>query len=169
MKEFVGHCPLLASLVLLQLLCAGSGAGTGKLRTPCQFINIRGNVGTGMSEKLPVALTRSWSCWTFEDSVRLEKVEDASDNEGSDEDGSIDDTIGWVNPMSYDDLFLPADLPLPKVDPAIGVLYINGSPRYAMPSLICTLETPAKRWRNRGVSSVPRANGWVDLYGEYTR
>ena len=152
----------LLSLLLLQALHEGAGSGVGKLRKPCQFINIRGNVGAyGVSEKLPVALTKSWSCWTFQDNVRLEKVEDARDNE--------DDVSGWVDPVSYDNMFLPADLPLPRIDPAVGILCVNGSPRYAMPSLICTLETPAKKWRNRGACSVPRANGWVDLYGEYTR
>ena len=171
MKDLVGHYALLSPLLLLlQLLCLRSGSGTAdKLRKPSQFISIRGNVGTpGTMQKLPITHTKSWSCWTFEDNVRLEKVEDESDNEDSNVD-DVDNKIGWVNPTSYDNMFLPTDLPLPRVDPAVGLLYMNGSPRYAMPSLICTLETPAKKWRNRGICSVPRANGWVDLYGEYTR
>ena len=152
-----------SSLALLILLHFAVGSGK-----PSQFIKIRGNVGiSGVPEKVPSQLTKSWSIWTFEDNARLEKVEDESDNERKG-DGHEDD-LGWVNPTSYDDMFLPSDLPLPKMDPAVGILFTNGSPRYAMPSLICTLETPAKKWRNRGMCSVPRANGWVDLYGEYTR
>ena len=88
MKDLVCHYALLLPLILLQLLTVSSSAGTaGKLRKPSQFISIRGNVGTpGTMQKLPIAHTRSWSCWTFEDNVRLEKVEDESDNGDSDVD-----------------------------------------------------------------------------------
>ena len=37
-----------------------------------------------------------------------------------------------------------------------------------MPSVILTLETPGKSWRNRGMCSVPRASVWIDLFGEYS-
>jgi len=104
---------------------------------------------------------KGWKSWTLVDGKFLEAVED----ENFDGD---DNPSGWVNPTSVDELYLPSDLPLPFVRAALGVVVINGIPRYAMPSLITTLDTPGRAWRNRGIKSLPRASGWVDLFGEYS-
>jgi hypothetical protein len=74
---------------------------------------------------------------------------------------------GWCNPTSFDTLFLPADLPLPMARMALGVVMANGSPRYLMPSMVLTLETPGQVWRNRGLNSLPRASAWIDMFAPF--
>ena len=76
------------------------------------FVKLRGNVGSGLSQSLPVSLTKSWKIWTYRNSY-LERLED----EISDlEENGEDNLLGWVNPISYDDFYLPADLPIPKME-----------------------------------------------------
>jgi len=74
---------------------------------------------------------------------------------------------GWVNPNSFSELYLPSDLPLPNCAPALGVVISNGTPRFIMPSLVLSLETPERVWRNRGACSLPRARAWIDVFGMY--
>lgn len=145
--------------VLFLILLIASNAMSNSLRQPTSFVSIRGNVGAGLSQSLPVSLTKPWKTWTFENGM-IERVDDTLSTE--------DNVDGWVHPVSYDDLYLPSDLPSPRMQAAVGLVVINGSPRYAMPSLVLTLETPGRVWRNRGVCSLPRANSWVDLFGEYS-
>lgn len=113
-----------------------------------QNINIRGNL---RPELLPTALTNSWTTWTCNENNNLEIVENDSND-------------GWLNPCSYEELFLPSDIPLPSCSPALGVVVSNGLLRYVMPSVVLTLETPDKKWRNRGLATLPRAHSWIDLY-----
>ena len=73
------------------------------------------------------------------------------------------DEGGWVAPTTFSDLYLPADLPVPKCVPALGICLANGVPRFIMPSVITTLSTADRSWRNRGVNTVPRASYWIDV------
>jgi hypothetical protein len=116
------------------------------------IISIRGYT---KAQSIPRVSTKSWRTWTFEDN-KIVLVE----NEG--------DEDGWVNPTSYDSLYFPSDLPFPYARPALGVVLANGIPRYIMPSIVLSLATPNKIWRNRGLCSLPRAKAWIDLFAEYT-
>lgn len=79
------------------------------------------------------------------------------------------DDEGWVNPTSFDQVFLPKDLPRPSYQPALGlVLQKGGMLRYIMPSIILNLKTADRDlWRNRGLKTSSRARCWLDAYSEY--
>ena len=118
-------------------------------------ISIRGHPQPQM---LPAAHCTSWPVWTCELNAVDGQILQQVDNDAQD---------GWVNPTSFDSLFYPSDLPLPLARPAIGVVMANGSPRYLMPSVVLTLETPSKMWRNRGLCSIPRASAWIDMFAAF--
>ena len=138
---------------------AGFGRGVASLSMAAAaspaappMITIRGGPAV---QRLPMSYVKTWPIYTFDaTSATFEAVENEQSPAGE----------GWVNPTSFKDLFLPADLPLPKALPALGVCLANGVPRFLMPSLCLSLETPARSWRNRGVSSAPRAAVWIDLF-----
>lgn len=44
---------------------------------------------------------------------------------------------------------------------SLTLLFYKG---YIMPSVVLTLTTPSKEWRNRGLSSIPRAKAWIGWY-----
>lgn len=115
-------------------------------------IKIKGQINL---EQLPISMTKSFATWTFENSI-LGRVEDENS-----------DGAGWISPSTCDQLFLPSDMPLPKCQPALGIGVVNGLCRYVMPSVILTLETPDKKWRNRGLCTLPRAVSWIDLFGPF--
>ena len=138
----------IALVTMVTVITAGGTSSSGS------FISIR---GVSPTQRLPLSAVSSWQTWTFDSTTRsLVRVEDASSDEG------------WVQCSSCDKLFLPADLPIPQVAPALGVLIANGVPRYIMPSAVITLATPERTWRNRGVNSLPRARAWIDLFGAFT-
>jgi len=118
------------------------------------FISIRGQT---ILQNLPITLTTSWETWTVRlgdnSFTRVEHPKDTGD---------------WVDPTSFDKLYLPVDLPLPLCEPALGIAVSNGIPRYIMPSMVLSLETPERMWRNRGVCSLPRSRCWVDLFSPFT-
>lgn len=116
------------------------------------MISIRGHSPV---QRLPSNLASSWPVWTFENG-RLFKVEDHLDEQG------------WVNPTSFDNLYFPSDLPLPDAQPGLGIVVASGTPRYIMPTVVLSLKTPDKKWRNRGLCSLPRAKAWIDLFAEYS-
>ena len=67
---------------------------------PSSLISIKGHP---KAQSLPQSLVSNWKCWTFDSSSKtLTSVE----NEVED---------GWINPTSFNQLFLPSDLPLPHV------------------------------------------------------
>ena len=87
------------------------------------LISIRGQ---SVLQNLPISLTKHWDTWTLDSNI-LTKVENPSDD------------TGWVDPVSYENLYLPEDLPLPICKPALGIALSNGIPRYIMPSIILSL------------------------------
>lgn len=116
------------------------------------MITIRGGLSV---QKLPQPSALNWPIWTFSpETASLERVED-------------DPTEGWVACTTYNKLFLPSDLPLPTATPAIGAVISNGMLRYIMPSVILTLSTPERRWRNRGLNSLPRSASWIDTFSQF--
>lgn len=119
------------------------------------WVSLRG--GDVAFQRLPVSLTNGWQVSTYDIQDKLLNEVEIGNEE----------SLSWVNPTSFDSLYLPADLPYPRVSPALGVVLQHGSVRYIMPSLILSLETPDRLWRNRGLCSLPRASAWIDLYGPF--
>lgn len=119
-----------------------------------QFVSIRGG---NSIQSLPINMAKSFNTYTYnEQTMNLEKVEN-----------DLSDETGWCNPTSFTELYLPKDLPIPKCVPSLGIAVIQGVPRYIMPSIILSLETPERIWRNRGLNSLPRAHSWIDLFSPY--
>lgn len=146
-------CRKRPALTLLWLALMVSLQTTRPQQAAKSMITIRGG---GLVERLPLAYMRSVSVHTFEPgtSVFSRVEDDLTEGEGE----------GFVNPTSFSELYLPADLPLPRARPALGVCIANGVPRYIMPSVVLSLETPDRVWRNRGACSLPRASVWIDTF-----
>ena len=109
-------------------------------------------------QKLPMQYMKSCPIYTFDAGTQEFSLVEGEGSPG-----------GFVNPTSFKELFLPADLPLPRTVPALGVCLTNGLPRFIMPSLCLTLQTPDRLWRNRGVCSAPRAAVWIDTFSPLVR
>ncbi|KAJ1391378.1 hypothetical protein B484DRAFT_459500 [Ochromonadaceae sp. CCMP2298] len=139
----------------LSLLCLALTAGALSASVNPAQTSVVAIKGHPQLQALPLSMMDSWSTWTL-DGQEFYKVEQPSDGEG------------WIDPSSMDSLYLPADLPLPLCRPALGLVLANGVPRYVMPSVVLTLQTPAMRWRNRGLNSLPRSRSWIDLFGAYS-
>lgn len=133
-------------LFLLSLQRTWSAAAQG-------MISIRGG---GSPQALPSSLASSFPVWTFLPETRsLLRVEDSSSD-------------GWVPCTGFEKLYLPADLPPPLALPALGVCVANGLPRYLMPSVVLSLSTPERSWRNRGANSLPRSRAWIDALAPFS-
>lgn len=127
------------------------------IKSSVKSISIRGHP---QAQQLIESHTRSWNIFTYENNVlQLENngIIDLEDSPSS-----------WVYPTSYDTLYLPSDLPKPLIRPSLGIVLIHGTPRYIMPSIVTTLKTPDRNWRNRGICSLPRAFAWIDLFAPFT-
>ena len=116
------------------------------------LISIRGHSPV---QHLPTQSTNNWPTWTYH-KKSISRVEDPSFDSG------------WVNPCSFENLYFPSDLPYPLARPSLGVVIASGTARYIMPSIILTLETPDRIWRNRGICSLPRANAWIDIFSRFS-
>lgn len=150
---------LMLSSILIGFICLPGAKGLARNTSPYpgaasaaaassrpvrREIHIRGHY---QLQRLPTSLTSSWPIWTLQQHNVLTPVETHLSGDG------------WLDPSSYSSLYLPSDLPMPLAKPALGIALANGVPRYIMPSVILTLDTPDKSWRNRGLCSLPRA--WV--------
>lgn len=112
------------------------------------FVSIRSSGALG-SERLPIALCQRWPVWCADDRS-LARVP------------SLDVPGGWVNPTSFEQLWLPQDLPAPDLHPAVALVLTNGTPRFICPAVDATVDTSdGQRWRNRGQCSVPLPATWL--------
>ena len=141
--------------IITTILCVLMLSKVTLQSSPTKSISIRGHPQPQM---LPIAHCSSWPVWTCELGARNGQILVPVDNDSEE---------GWVNPTSFDSLFYPSDLPLPLARPSLGIVMANGSPRYLMPSVVLSLETPSKVWRNRGLSSIPRARAWIDMFSAF--
>ena len=70
----------------------------------------------------------------------------------------------WVNPLTFEQLWLPDGLALPAARLALGAVLKNGVPRYLFPCLetVVSSETSGIRvWHNRGLNSLPLGKTWL--------
>ena len=108
-------------------------------------------------EFLPVGMARGFQKWVL------------AEGEGEDElrpmfhSGSYGEEDGWVDPFSFEELWLPQDLPAPSMKPSLSAVAKDGQIRYLMPALEFTVEAGGQRWWNRGVNSIPLARRWMDV------
>lgn len=110
------------------------------------------------AQSLPLGYVTSWPLWmaSAEDSGGVERLSTEGD-EG-----------GWCNPLAFEQLWLPTDLPLPTGQFALGCVLKDAVPRYFFPCLQTSITTPsdkAQEWHNRGLNSVPMAKTWLP-FGE---
>lgn len=152
---------LLGWIVLLFPVASGSAIPS--------LIKIRGGPTV---QHLPISLVRSWRTFTFDPFAysplhSLSEVERNVENEGNEDGNERFGSSGWINPTSFSDLYLPSDLPIPKATASLGCVVSSGVVRYLMPSVILSLETPDRIWRNRGLCSLPRARVWLDLFSPF--
>lgn len=70
---------------------------------------------------------------------------------------------GWVDPVSWKELWLPEDLPLPLLRPGVAALIKDGVVRYLMPGLEVSIQAGGKLWWNRGMCSFPMALKWTEI------
>eukprot|EP00960_Hanusia_phi_P034502 751118-Hanusia_phi.AAC.1 len=104
-------------------------------------------------QKLPISMTDSFPKWILSE----EKLRPFYNS------GSYGEENGWVDPFSFDETWLPTDLPLPLMRPAIGALTKDGQVKYIMPALDMCVQAGGKLWWNRGINSVPLAKRWLDV------
>lgn len=65
----------------------------------------------------------------------------------------------YVNPISFEALWLAADLPAPETRLALGLHVRDGTLRHVMPAI----DTRVGSFRNRGLCTVPRAHTWLHI------
>lgn len=70
---------------------------------------------------------------------------------------------GWVDPFSFEELWLPSDLPAPVMRPCISAVAKDGQIRYLLPALEFSVQAGGKLWWNRGMNSIPVAGRWMDV------
>jgi len=77
--------------------------------------------------------------------------------------------VGWVDPIGFEQLWLPEDLPTPSSHLALAAVIKDGQPRYLLPCLETSITTVSGAtgtvWYNRGLNSVPLGCQWV-AWGE---
>ena len=73
---------------------------------------------------------------------------------------------GWCNPLAFEQMWLPMDLPLPTCRAALGAVLKDGQLRYLFPCVETTVTTmgglfDGQVWHNRGLNSLPLAKTWM--------
>ena len=116
------------------------------------------------AQTLPLEACSSWPIWVVNGKESTSRVPVSRIPTPA---ADVDWTSGasFVPPLSFEQLWLPADLPAPCARMAIGLVLRNGEPRYIFPTIDTYLDAAGKRWRNRGIFSVPLAKTWLH-YGE---
>lgn len=101
-------------------------------------------------QQLPLSYCERWPVWVCSpDAASVTQIPSEGDGQS------------WVNPLTFEQLWLPEDLPPPRCAPAVGLVLSNGEPRYVFPCVESVLSTGAQLWHNRGLNSVPLAKTWL--------
>lgn len=109
----------------------------------------------GAPQHLPLDLCR-WPVWISTRPGEVTQVPGA---------GEVDEEEGWVDPVGFEQLWLPEDLPTPSCHVALAAVIKNGVPRYLLPCLECSVMTVSGSqgaiWHNRGLNSFPIGATWM--------
>eukprot|EP00752_Nemacystus_decipiens_P007320 g6549.t3 len=116
------------------------------------FISILSEDGT--EQALPVASASSFPLWVIDGEIDRAGRKQVTQVPGANEE------LGWVNPRSYTELWIPEGSPAPTMKLCLGMLMKDGVPRYVMPMVDLVVEKEGRSWRNRGLNSVPIAHAW---------
>ncbi|CAN0498388.1 unnamed protein product, partial [Ectocarpus sp. 8 AP-2014] len=65
-----------------------------------------------------------------------------------------------LHSRSYSELWVPEGSPAPAMKLCLGMLMKDGVPRYVMPMVDLVVSKGGRKWRNRGLNSVPVAHTW---------
>ena len=113
------------------------------------------------SQPLPLSYCERWPLWVADSTGVALTLLPGFDEESEES--------GWCNPSTFEQLWLPQDLPAPVCTPALGVVLKDGAPSYVFPSFEATVSTKQaggeRVWHNRGLRSAPLAKTWLH-YGE---
>jgi len=112
-------------------------------------------IGMGAAKKeqmLPMSMVDHFPVWLYQDSELHQIYNNDDPPQG-----------GWVDPISWGELWLPEDLPLPVMRPAVAAIVRDGVVRYLMPGLDVSIQAGGKLWWNRGMCSFPLASKWADV------
>ena len=124
------------------------------------------------SQSIPLGYALSWPVWmATDDGNTVTRINDATT--------TATGSSGWVNPITFEQLWLPVDLPPPTARSALGLVVKDGQPRYLFPTIETTVSTISSRddgndggggtrtlWYNRGLNSLPIAKTWLP-FNEY--
>ncbi|CAM9895828.1 unnamed protein product [Discosporangium mesarthrocarpum] len=138
--------------VSLRLPLKSSAASLGAQPEP-NFITIKGDAG---QEKLPVSFASRFPVWVVEKTEEGQSVLTAVPHSSSEQ-------TGWVDPLSFSDVWVSADSPPPRMTLSLGMLVKDGTPRYLLPALDVFVSKRGKLWRNRGIHSIPVAHCWLQV------
>jgi len=108
-------------------------------------------------EFLPVGMAEKFPKWI------LSEGEGAPELRPMFNSASYGEEDGWVDPFSFEELWLPSDLPAPVIRPCLSAVAKNGQLRYILPSLDISVQAGGKLWWNRGMNSIPVAAKWMDV------
>lgn len=110
-------------------------------------------------QSLPLTSIAGWPVWlASEDATAVTCVAGTM---------AEDEVVGWVNPLTFEQLWLPQGLPMPKCRAALCAVLKNGVPRYLFPTSEATVTSDGGRrlWHNRGLNSMPMGKTWL-TFGE---
>ena len=106
-------------------------------------------------QALPLGMCSTWPVWmATPDGSSVTKLPDESD--GGD----------WCNAATFEQLWLPTDLPAPQCRAALGCVLKDGQLRYLFPCMESTITTiggalDGQVWHNRGLNTLPLAKTWL--------
>ena len=111
------------------------------------------------AQELPIDYCAPWPVWVTKTSGRVPVARVPTPDSDA-----VPGTT-WSMPTTFEELWLPEDLPVPQARPAIGLVLRDGQPRYIFPTLDTFIDADGTTWRNRGMNSVPIAKSWLH-FGE---
>lgn len=140
------------------LLAAIATSSSPQIRAPAlKYVSITSD--SFMMEKLPISYCATWPLWCASNEDGALKMRNVNPTAGADDDEAA--SLSWVNPITFEDLWLPEDLPLPTFHLALTLVLKDGVPRYVSPAVDSTVFADGREWRNRGLCSVPLAKTWL--------
>ena len=146
---------LAASLVVVPVL------GALTVREPPSPMLEKITIGTSdfAQQSLPLSYVSKWPLWIAAPDGSEVTLLPTEGDEG-----------GWVNPMGFEQIWRPADLPVPASRAAVGIVIKDGTPRYLFPCVEQSVIVSdalggalggGMIYHNRGLNSVPLAKTWM--------
>jgi len=145
--------PMAMHLVLSLLTSTCRAMSWSPPQSTLQMIDIAS--ANGMAQRLPTSLVK-WPLWIVHENGKA--VTQVPGSGQAEADGAPQ---SWVDPVSFEHLWLPEDLEAPQLHLSLGLVLKDGEPRYLFPCAEASLEQQQLVWHNRGLCSVPLGNTWL--------